>query len=534
MKNLPILFSILVGIQTLSFLSAVITPHWENAGNSTNYYGLSNMVAEDVGLVSVDSPNAPFPAGFNPIYVTLINNGTVPLESVTLNLEINGNVESVIDWTGNILPGDTQDSILVDSFQFDIDVLYSLKVWTSNPNGTNDSNNINDTLNVTDLYASMGGVYTIGGISPDFDNLSDAIDALFPGGIYDSVEFNIRDGIYNEQITIPEIPGTDSLNTITFQSESGDSTAVKITYDNASNTQWSTIKMDGADWLRFKHLSLEAKNTPYAVVVEITNGAEHNIFSNNEIIGEDVNSDNTPYSLIYSNNSNDNYNQFTNNNFFEGSYGLYYYGASTNAGFRETGTLINNNSFEGQYKAGINILRQEDSHILHNIISTNSSHTAYYGIYLSNSYNDVRVYGNKISEQPSGIGIYLSGIGSTPGYEAIIANNFIHTLDSYNGQGILINSSSFCKLYHNTVNVNCSPNLTNTFALKLNNCNNINIKNNVFNQQGSGYVINAGNGNNNIASDYNNFYGLGVLFGRWGNVDVATFSEWQIAVWTGF
>ncbi len=57
------------------------------------------------------------------------------------------------------------------------------------------------------LAQSLSGSYTIGGTSANFDSLSQAVNALVNSGVSGAVIFNIRPGIYEEQVIIPEIIG---------------------------------------------------------------------------------------------------------------------------------------------------------------------------------------------------------------------------------------------------------------------------------------------------------------------------------------
>ncbi len=99
----------------------------------------------------------------------------------------------------------------------------------------------------------LSGTYTIGGNSPDYLTISDATTALTNLGISGPVVFNLRNGIYSEQILLTQIAGNSSINTITFQSESADSSTVKIT-----SSQNSTFEIDnGAFYIIFKDLSIE-------------------------------------------------------------------------------------------------------------------------------------------------------------------------------------------------------------------------------------------------------------------------------------
>lgn len=79
------------------------------------------------------------------------------------------------------------------------------------------------------IFAQLSGNYTIGGSNPSFPTISDAISSLSINGVSGPTIFNIRPGTYNENISVNNIEGNSSSNTITFQSENLDSTSVIIT-----------------------------------------------------------------------------------------------------------------------------------------------------------------------------------------------------------------------------------------------------------------------------------------------------------------
>ena len=98
--------------------------------------------------------------------------------------------------------------------------------------------------------AQLNGSYAIGGSLPTFSTLQQACDSLNQVGMAGPVIFNIRDGIYNESVTLNPVTGSSATNTITFQSESGDSALVYIA-SSSGITFYSS-----ANFLRFNNLSM--------------------------------------------------------------------------------------------------------------------------------------------------------------------------------------------------------------------------------------------------------------------------------------
>ena len=127
----------------------------------------------------------------------------------------------------------------------------NLKLWVESPNGLSDLNRFNDTLQRT-IASQLCGTYTIGGTSPDFVSFGDAVSALNAAGVGCPVVFKVRDGVYNEQLKIFDVLGSSAVNTIRFESESGDSTKVDLNYAVSNPTNDFTS-------VSYTHLTLPTK-----------------------------------------------------------------------------------------------------------------------------------------------------------------------------------------------------------------------------------------------------------------------------------
>lgn len=113
----------------------------------------------------------------------------------------------------------------------------------------------------------LSGIYTIGGASPDYINLSAADAALDSFGISGPVTFNIRSGTYLGHIIIDSITGATDTSWVTFQSETGDSSDVVL--KGIKNTsQNRAVGLGYSRYIRFRNVTFEAGDrTDRAVVV---------------------------------------------------------------------------------------------------------------------------------------------------------------------------------------------------------------------------------------------------------------------------
>ncbi|MEO1263025.1 MAG: CARDB domain-containing protein [Bacteroidota bacterium] len=480
----------------------------------------------DAALVSIDSPVMPFAATVQPIQVTILNNGLDTLQSLDIEWEINEVQQATFNWTGLLLSGQILDSLEIGTFTFEVDTMYTIRAWTSLPNGVVDTENFNDTASVTNLYAALSGIYTIGGSNPDFENFSEAVNAMVMGGVAGAVTFSVRDGDYEEQISIPEINGASADHTITFQSESGDSTEVRLRYTNATNADNYVLELDGADWLRFEQMTIQNYGTNYTRCVYYWNEANNNRFEGCVFEGYDIGSNSDIYALVYSNSWNDDYNVFENNYFKEGSFGIYAFG--NNSSNLEMGTEIVSNIYEGQYRRSIYLYSQDAPHVQYNEFSTSAASNNYYGVHTGDCENEILITHNYFHDIPAGHGIYCNSNNSTATTRGLIANNFISLGNGTGNDGwgiYLDNNCTYQNVYHNNVIYN-STDANNTFAFYLDNGNNINVKNNVFMILDKGYVYFVPN-NPSVDSDYNDLFSATNFVGYWNGTAVNSLAEWQ-------
>ena len=482
-------------------------------------------IGEDATLVSIGCPKAPFAAGLYDINVTIKNSGINNLTDATIYWEVNGIGQTEKVWSGDLSSGNTT-SVFIGNYNFENSTIYNMRVWIADPNGSNDIDNSDDTLLVSNIYTELSsGVYTIGGVSPDFTTLNDAAYAINYGGINGSVIFNIRDGSYNEQLLLLEIPEADSINTVTFQSESGDSAVVVISYA-AENSNNYVIKLDGSDYITFKDITFKSLGTTYSRVIELANGATNNLFTNNIIEGVSVATTNINNSVIHSGggNSNDNNNSFIQNIIKNGSIGLSFYGYGSDA--PEKNLVVLDNTFENQYYMSVLLMNQHAPIIKQNNISTNSTYTYFRGVHLANCYNNILISGNRINIPVGNAGIYTHNIYGNEDAKANINNNFIYVGGSNTAYGIYVYYAQFLNIYHNNINI-ASTNTSNSAVLYVRSEKNISVLNNIFVNSGGGNGIYYNNSTSIQNSDYNNIFVSGTQFGNCSGVLYQNLDSWK-------
>lgn len=111
------------------------------------------------------------------------------------------------------------------------------------------------------LAQSLSGVYTIGGINPDFPGLQAAMDTAAVRGVSGNVEFVLRPGTYSGLYNFYDVPGTGPNSKLIVRSENNDSASVNITGQTNAN-QTVMMRLYDLRYLEFHHLGFSLQNSP--------------------------------------------------------------------------------------------------------------------------------------------------------------------------------------------------------------------------------------------------------------------------------
>ncbi|MFH0757459.1 MAG: right-handed parallel beta-helix repeat-containing protein [Bacteroidota bacterium] len=209
----------------------------------------------------------PFPGGSHSIQVTLTNFGANTITNTIISWSVNGVEQTPFAWTGSLSSGAKQSNIPIGNYNFVSGQKTVFKIWQANPNGEQDGYALNDSLNKT-LYTALCGTYSVGGSSPDFVSFTEVATALNNAGVACPVVFEIRDGIYDEQIKLYEISGASEVNTITFRGESGDSSLVALHYTTSNPSNDFTLALTGTDYISFEDMGVLRTNGTYSVLIQ--------------------------------------------------------------------------------------------------------------------------------------------------------------------------------------------------------------------------------------------------------------------------
>ena len=129
------------------------------------------------------------------------------------------------------------------------------------------------------IVVGFSGTYTVGDGSSDYPTIKAAIDAM-KGGIDGKVVFNIVNGIYDQTVVIPHIPGASPENTITIKSESGNPQDVTIQYDKYvlpkfQGKDLGIFSINGADYITIENITVKAGKLGYPANILVNNISNH-------------------------------------------------------------------------------------------------------------------------------------------------------------------------------------------------------------------------------------------------------------------
>ncbi|MES2691244.1 MAG: hypothetical protein V4658_12625, partial [Bacteroidota bacterium] len=180
------------------------------------------------------------------IKVRIRNAGSNVINQLTVKWSLNGTPQSPFYWTtpldtfnGTLYPNDT---VVTIGSVFFASASQSFKAWTEYPNSVADTVNIDDTI-TSILRPALSGTYTIGGTTPDYATLSDAVTALNAAGVCAPVVFNVAPGSgpYTSNLSFGVISGASASNTITFRGNGTTITSANTPVIGFSGSSYITI-----------------------------------------------------------------------------------------------------------------------------------------------------------------------------------------------------------------------------------------------------------------------------------------------------
>jgi hypothetical protein len=525
--------------QTISFPSVTTTrlrvTNMSITGSQTsnpNFYEIEIRSTisgfNNAGITAMTSP-VDFCAGTFPVIVNLQNAGRNAITSATINWTLNGVPQPAINWTGMLdtLNATTRNTLVtLTTMPFAPGTPYTFVVWSSMPNGVPDTITFNDTLTVT-KKAAIAGTYTIGGASPDYATFTAAVNDLVQNGICGPVIFNVRNGNYNANLDLGPISGTSSVNTITFQSESGNKASVNVSFAATATTNNFLVRFAGANFITLRNMTFTATSPSFGRVLEFSGASSDILVENCELVSPITTSTAANNYVINSPSGTLNHRVTIRNcGIRGGAMSAYIWGAST-VSYLEDFT-VENCELTDYYYMGFYGYYLERLKFVDNKVTTNSTFSTLYPAYmyymraLSFERNTIltTTVGNRYG--------ILCGY-TQPGVMNRIVNNFVTLLNTGANTmyGLYPLYSNDLLMAHNTVYLNGTSPTASRVVYQIGGANN-RFVNNIFYTAGTGYAMYVGTPTAITEMDYNAYYTTGVNLGYW-NANRANLAAWQAA-----
>lgn len=380
--------------------------------------------------------------------------------------------------------------------------------------------------------AQLHGDYTIdpsGSGSTNFTSFNTAVTALVNQGVDSAVTFYVKEGTYNEQLTIDSIPGTSQSNTVFFTSDSTNTSEVHLEYTSTCNANW-VVNISGADWITFDQMVLNSNGSfPCHGVLLIEDHSRHITVQHSTISGPIGNNYAPQSSLVAS--DGDAFDDVTllGNTFTGAGYAVRLFAPS--GGAHPNNLTIQGNQFRNQYMSAIRVYHCDGIQIMENLITADSVLVDIsIALYLFDCIG-IDVIGNTIYANAN-MGYeraiflwYCIGLSQGEQYHWIANNCIRGGNDSCTmiRAPLLLRACGFFDIVHNSIRLQTSS--LNNYGLSVYGSN-MRAFNNVIHIP-SGRAISSGGNFSLIESDYNLIYSGSAHAFSWNGNTMNTFESWQ-------
>lgn len=518
---------------------ANVTPCGTYTNGETEDYivDIAPQPANEISLVSIDSPVRSQCTLGNDLLVTLRNNGLDTVYNVVFDLNQGGAPNNNISWTGVIAPGTEQQVQVPGIYVFnDGD---TLGVTVRDPNGVAD--NLFDNSRGLRHYLSLGGEYTVGyGITDinnhEFADLNTAIQFVYQKGVCDTVYLNIKDDTYTARFLLQgDYFDYDPGEMVILRSETKNAANLIIQENASAAASNYLIRLDGTRGWGFQHISFQPQGTSFRNAIHMLGGSSNIFIDSCRFIGSTNNTGLTTATdattAITMPTGSSEKNVTISHNFFQDfGGGVRMYGASANY---ETGNKILNNEFTRIHTTAIYLYYQNQCQISGNkiVMDTISGGGAatQYGIYMYNQ-NGGSITGNIFIADTTNYAIYMSSTEGTALQPYLIANNFFYnsaTVSNASAIRSISTANSTVDIINNSFSY--ASNATTYAVIDISSGSNFRVLNNIITSSGNMLLINAPNSISLLSCDYNNWYksGSGDMGNYMGQV-MPTLADWQM------
>ncbi len=420
----------------------------------------ASTAPNDAGISAIIEPTVYCAGDLVDLTVNVRNYGTAQLDSCFIvwnagSISDSGWFDVNLDTFSGVGPTDT--NLVLGNYVMPPG-LVNIEVYSRFPNGLPDTVNTNDTATKASSPA-LNGVFTIDPLGAGPNNYTDftsAVSDLVNFGVCGPVVFNVADTVYDEQLDFADpILGISAINTVTFQSTSGNPQACRVEFSTASANFDGAVKfVAGAKHLHFKEIKFHntIATTNFSNVVKFNGDADSISFVGCVFENDITSSTSTNASLVHKDNVKSTDVVFDSCTFIKGSHGIYWDGNNTNYDVR---TVVTNSVFQDQYDVGAYFYYQDDATVSHNEISSNSSYNFSYGMWLYYfTGSDVQVKNNHIYQDSTNTwprdGMYMVNWVGDINQSADVSGNVI-SMPNGGRYGVYMSNDIFVDFANNSI-----------------------------------------------------------------------------------
>lgn len=485
----------------------------------------------DIDLIAIPKPIIA-KTGNNEIGVVLKNNGSASYKD-TVFLQYRINTGSWVKDTAvyaDFKVGTTDTFKFKKQWNITSSGTYSVCVFVD-PGILGDPDSlVGDTICDTKCVGRSGTFVIDGTGSGDYKTFAAAISSL-SCGIAGPIKFTVKPGTYSERLTIGEILGASSTNTVTFEGTDRDKVIIKYT---GTSSDPAVILLDDADYITLKNLSIINDGAQVANGVWMREEAHDNTVENCYI---ELDSTKTVYSIcgvlvanavsssstIIPGNTSSNI-LIKDNKIVGGSHGIRINGTGRNT--TSSNLRLINNSIRNFYYQGITC-----GYISESLLRGNTIRTArlYTGMGLSMYYcNKDSIDNNVVEGGRYGMYIYYENQYNRNNFTAISNNMISNLLDPNYQIGLYASLGYNLSIYHNSIWTDQSFSSAFYAAMTLYYGNNCFVKNNSIKSSNGGMCYSQYYGSISIgAVDYNNYYATGAAKFYHNGLTFTDLSTWK-------
>jgi hypothetical protein len=135
------------------------------------------LPANDAGITAINAPTTPVTQGSNPVTVTIMNYGASSLTSASIGWSVNAITQTASPYTNaGLITGATDGPVAIGNYNFSSPGFYTIKAWSSLPNGNTDADHSNDTISKTVYIQAYATIPFIEGFDSTWINKNSTKD----------------------------------------------------------------------------------------------------------------------------------------------------------------------------------------------------------------------------------------------------------------------------------------------------------------------------------------------------------------------